>query len=318
MSTAPADVTTAPPTGVGPWVRRLAWANLVAQIGIIVTGGAVRLTGSGLGCSTWPQCEPGEFTPQFHEETPAHAFIEFGNRTLTGVLGVIALALAVVVWRERGLPGWYRRLSVVPLVGVIVQALIGGITVWMHLHPAVVGVHMLVSLALVAASTILISRRPGAAPRVALDVAAGRLVDALCAVAVVLMVLGIVTTGAGPHSGDDVLAARYALDPVLAAKVHAGAVWLFCALLLATLWVLRRSRRVGPDALRPWWVLLGATLLQGAIGYVQYFTGLPEVLVGIHLLGTGILAASLAWARAGVVPPRLLRASEQSKNLPPA
>ena len=288
-------------------VRSLAWANLAAQIGIIVTGGAVRLTGSGLGCSTWPQCEPGEFTPRFHAATPAHTYIEFGNRTLTGLLGVIALALAVVVWRERGpLPAWYRRLAVVPLAGVAAQAVIGGVTVLMKLDPAVVGLHMLVSLVLVAASTVLVARGPGAPRRVILEPMGGRLVEALAAVAVVLVVLGIVTTGAGPHGGDEEYATRYAIDPVVAAKFHAGAVWLFGALLLGCLVVLARTRAVGRDTMRPWWVLLGVTVAQGAIGYVQYFTGLPEVIVGAHLLGTGVLVAALTWARSTVVPPALL------------
>ena len=294
------------PPGTSPGVRRLVWANLVAQIGIIVTGGAVRLTGSGLGCSTWPQCEPGEFTPQFHEATSAHTYIEFGNRTVTGILVVIAAMLLVVVRRDRTLPAWYRRLAVVPIAGVVAQALIGGITVLMKLDPAVVGLHMLVSLLLVAASTALVARRPGAPPRIILESLGGRLVQALTAVAVLLMVLGIVTTGAGPHGGDEDYAVRYAIDPVLAAKLHAGAVWVFGALLLASLVALARTRAVDRAAMRPWWALLGVTVLQGAVGYVQYFTGLPEVVVGVHLLGTGVLTASFTWARSRVVPPDLL------------
>jgi cytochrome c oxidase assembly protein subunit 15 len=288
------------------WVRRLVWANLVAQIVIIGTGGAVRLTGSGLGCSTWPQCEPGEFTPQFHEATSAHTYIEFGNRMVTAVLLVISVALAVTVWRDRTQAAWYRRLAVVPLVGVAAQAGIGGITVLVKLHPAVVGVHMLVSLVLVAVSTVLVAHQRGAPERIILEPMGGRLVEALSAIAVLLVVLGIITTGAGPHGGDDEYATRYAIDPVLAAKLHAGAVWLFAALLLACLVILIRTPAVGRAAMRPWWALLGVTGLQGALGYIQYFTGLPEVIVGAHLLGTGVLVASLTWARSRVVPPALL------------
>ncbi len=300
VSTTTPAVPAAPPSepmspGASRWVPRLAWANLVAQIGIIVTGGAVRLTGSGLGCSTWPQCEPGQFTPVLHDEMSVHTVIEFGNRTLTGVLGVVALALAVAVWRDGARARWYRLLALVPLAGVAAQAVIGGITVLADLHPAVVGLHMVVSLLLVAASTCLIALdgAPIGRPTVSVPtLLAGR---ALLVVGAVLMVLGTVTTGAGPHGGDDEVAYRYAIDPVLAAKVHAAAVWLFVALVLVAVWRLRREDAPARTR-RVWWVLLAVTLAQGLIGYVQYFTGLPELLVGAHLLGTGTLTAALTWA----------------------
>ena len=118
----------------------------------------MRLTGSGLGCSTWPQCEPGSFTPALHEATSIHPFIEFGNRTLTGFLAVIALTVAMLVWTDRSRSRSYRLLGLAPVLGVVAQAVIGGVTVLFHLNPAVVGVHMLVSLALVAVSTVLVVR----------------------------------------------------------------------------------------------------------------------------------------------------------------
>ena len=164
------------------------------------------------------------------------------------------------------------------------------------LHPAVVGVHMLVSLALVAASAALVVLdgapmvgRPRVDRR---TLVTGR---ALLVVGGVLMVLGTVTTGAGPHGGDDEVAFRYAVDPVLVAKLHAGAVWTFLALLAACVWLLHRAD-APPGTRRTWWALVAVTLAQGLIGYVQYFTGLPEVLVGVHLLGTGLLTATLTWA----------------------
>lgn len=300
VSTTTPAVPSAPPTDPAPsattlWVPRLAWANLVAQVLIIVTGGAVRLTGSGLGCSTWPQCEPGQFTPVVHDEMSVHTVIEFGNRTLTGVLGLIALALAVVVWRDGGRPRWYRRLALVPLVGVAAQAVIGGITVLADLHPAVVGLHMVVSLVLVAASACLVALDGAAVGRPVVPRPTLAAARALLAVGAVLMVLGTVTTGAGPHGGDDEVAYRYAVDPVLAAKAHAGAVWAFVLLVVVCLWLLRRDH-APTRTMRAWWVLLATTLAQGLVGYVQYFTGLPEVLVGVHLLGTGALTAALAWA----------------------
>ena len=278
------------------WTRTVLVVNLVAQMGIIVTGGAVRLTGSGLGCSTWPQCEPGSFAPVLHEATTWHPVIEFGNRTLTGVVGVIALAVALLVLTDTRRSPAYRRLGLAPLVGVVVQALIGGATVLLHLNPAVVGVHMLVSLGLVAASTLLLFRSGEGDGRpvhlVSLRVrTAGR---ALAAVAVVLLVLGVVVTGSGPHGGDEEVAYRFAVDPVLVAKLHAATVWVFVALVVSLGVALVRTG--GPRrARRAAGVLLGVTLAQGLIGYVQYFTGLPELLVGVHMLGAALLTASVTW-----------------------
>jgi cytochrome c oxidase assembly protein subunit 15 len=136
------------------WTPAILVANLVGQIGIIVTGGAVRLTGSGLGCSTWPECEPGRFTPAFHEATSLHPYIEFGNRTLTGVLGLIALAVFLVMFSDTTRTLRYRLLGLVPGVGVITQAVIGGVVVLLDLHPGWVSLHFGVSGALVALKTV--------------------------------------------------------------------------------------------------------------------------------------------------------------------
>jgi cytochrome c oxidase assembly protein subunit 15 len=272
-------------------------ANLVAQTGIIVTGGAVRLTGSGLGCSTWPQCEPGQFTPVLHEATTWHPLIEFGNRTLTGVVGVVALAVALLVVTDVRRSRSFRWLGALPLVGVAIQALIGGATVLLHLHPAVVGIHMLVSLALVAVSTLLLFRSgEGDEPPVRLVAPRVRATgQALAAVAVVLLVLGVVVTGSGPHGGDEDVAYRFAVDPVAVAKAHAAAVWAFVALVVVLLVGLARTG--GPDrARRAAVVLLVVTLAQGLVGYVQYFTGLPELLVGVHMLGAALLTAAVTWS----------------------
>jgi len=279
------------------WTRPVLVANLVAQMGIIVTGGAVRLTGSGLGCSTWPQCEPGQFTPVLHEATTWHPLIEFGNRTLTGVVGVVALAVALLVVTDVRRSRSFRWLGALPLVGVAIQALIGGATVLLHLHPAVVGIHMLVSLALVAVSTLLLFRSgEGDGPPVRLVAPRVRATgQALAAVAVVLLVLGVVVTGSGPHGGDEDVAYRFAVDPVAVAKAHAAAVWAFVALVVVLLVGLARTG--GPDrARRAAVVLLVVTLAQGLVGYVQYFTGLPELLVGVHMLGAALLTAAVTWS----------------------
>ena len=296
----------APPRGAGPLdrlrsrldrvsprtVRRVLVANLVAQVAIVVTGGAVRLTGSGLGCSTWPQCEPGEFTPVFHQASSFHPFVEFGNRTLTGVLGVIALAALVLVWRS-GRARSYRLLGAVPLIGVAVQAVVGGITVLVDLHPAVVGVHFLISMVLVAASTALVvrAREDDGPARAVVGRLPRTLTGALVPLAAVVLVLGVLVTGAGPHSGDDEIAYRLALDPALIARVHAAAVWLF-VLLVAALVVALAREHAPRHARRAAGTLAVVTLAQGAVGYVQYFTGLPEVLVAVHMLGAGLLVVA--------------------------
>ncbi|MFC4556470.1 COX15/CtaA family protein [Georgenia faecalis] len=306
MSAAISPTSTSPGTGHAARTDRLTWglavANLVAQVGIIATGGAVRLTGSGLGCSQWPMCEPGSFTPEFQAETSLHSLIEFGNRTLTGVLGIIALALVWAVYRREptaSRPASLRRLVWLPLVGIAVQAVVGGITVWVDLHPAIVGSHMLISLALVAVSAYLLVRlRAGDAPPRPVVERRVRLVGAaLAVVGVVLLVLGVITTGAGPHSGDADEPYRWALDPAFISRLHALAVWAFVALVLVGLALVRSV----PAARRAWLVLLAVTALQGAIGYVQYFTGLPELLVGIHMVGSGLLVIALVYALASLV-----------------
>ncbi|WP_251151228.1 COX15/CtaA family protein [Cellulosimicrobium sp. Marseille-Q4280] len=265
-------------------------ANLVAQIGIIVTGGAVRLTGSGLGCSTWPQCEPGQFTAQFHPETTYHQFVEFGNRTLTGVLSVIAIAALVLVWTDRSRVLSYRVLGAVPLLGVAAQAVIGGVIVLLHLHPGWVSLHFVVSAALVAVSLLLLHRSgEGDGPPVpTVDVPTRTLAWVLGGLTAVVVVLGVITTGAGPHSGDSEVGYRLAVDPALMSKLHAWSVWAFVAVLVV---YLVRVRSASETVRRAAWLLLAITLAQGAIGYVQYFTGLPALLVGLHMLGSALLVA---------------------------
>lgn len=290
---------------------RLIVANLVVQIVIIATGGAVRLTGSGLGCSSWPNCEPGEFSPQFHAASSIHPYVEWGNRLMGAVVVIVALAVAVLVFfaARRGVrpppSGRLLWLATVPLLLSLVQAVLGGLTVVLHLHPAVVGSHFLFSAALVWISTWLVIEwyrpgpgRPAVSPRL-------RTVGwALAAVAAVVVVFGMLVTGSGPHSGDDEVGYRFALDPVLIARVHAGAVWVFVAVLVLFLLLTFRPADDGAGqrrvVRRRGVVLLGVTLAQGAIGYVQYFTGLPELLVGIHMIGAALLLVATAWTVAGM------------------
>jgi cytochrome c oxidase assembly protein subunit 15 len=271
----------------------------VGQVLIVVTGGAVRLTGSGLGCSTWPQCEPGSFTPAFHEALSIHPYVEFGNRLVSLVLTVIAVVVAIRVGLDRERSRSFRLLGVVPLVGVLVQAVIGGLSVLGDLHPALVGAHFLVSMLLVSASTVLLARfRAGDGP--ALPVVPPRVLTlgrVLAVAAAVVLALGVVVTGAGPHSGDEGAGYRFAVDPYLMARVHAAAVWVFAATGVALLVATRR----GPARLRRrLWVLAGVTALQGLVGYVQLFTGLPEVLVAAHLLGAALLTVAATYVYLGL------------------
>lgn len=312
LSSAPASTTPVNRSrseGRGQLVDWLTWglavANLIAQIGIIVTGGAVRLTGSGLGCSQWPMCEPGAFTPQFHAAMTFHPIIEFGNRMLGIVVGIIALALLVAVYRREptaSRPPAVKRLAWLILLGVALQALIGGITVWVDLHPAIVGSHMLISLALVAVSAYLLVRlrSPDGQAIPASSPAARGVGLAMSAVGVLLLMLGVVTTGAGPHSGDATEPYRWALDPAFISRLHALTVWLFVGLIIGGILLARRDHNQG--AVRAWAWLLAITLAQGAIGYIQYFTGLPELLVGIHMFGSALTVVALVFAVSSLSP----------------
>jgi cytochrome c oxidase assembly protein subunit 15 len=287
-------------------------ANLVGQILIVVTGGAVRLTASGLGCSSWPACEPGHFTPALHGATSYHPFVEFGNRTVAALLVVVAIAVVVVGGGlDRRRSTGYRVLTWVPLVGVLVQAVVGGMAVRYDLPPAVVGSHMLISMVLVAVSTWLwVRSREGDGPvRWLVPRGTRVLTAALFVMGTVVVALGVVTTGAGPHSGDDRIGYRFAVDPLTMARVHAAAVWVFVALLALTIYQLQVRVRhaaaaagtgleTAPDpgaagVLQAGYRLLGVTAAQAVIGYAQVATGLPIALVNLHMLGAALLVTAL-------------------------
>jgi cytochrome c oxidase assembly protein subunit 15 len=267
----------------------LAVANLVANIGIVVTGGAVRLTGSGLGCPTWPRCTDESYVP--HGELGVHGVIEFGNRTLTFLLAAIAIACWVAALQARRAdrtdtrPFW---LSTVIALGVPAQALIGGVTVLTDLNPWVVSFHLLVSMAIIGVCVWLLDEvrgptRDGAAAGVR------RLAVLLFAAGWLVLYLGTVVTGSGPHAGDTD-SPRNGLDPLQLSQLHADAVFLFLGLMaglaLVTTGVARRAAVA----------LLVVSLAQGTVGFVQYFTDLPILLVGIHLLGAALVAAAMTWA----------------------
>jgi len=274
-------------------VLRLAWACLVANILIVVTGGAVRLTGSGLGCPTWPRCteasadEPGSFVP--HGELGAHGVIEFGNRLLTFALVAVAVLTLVAAWRMRPAQTSVRRLALLLALGIPAQAVIGGVTVLTDLNPWIVAGHLLVSMALISLAVVLI-RQLHAAPPSPLPSAARWLVRATYAVTWVVLYLGTVVTGSGPHAGD-AEAPRNGLDPAAMSQLHADAVFLLLGLTVGCLAV-ARAVAAPPVVVRAAAVLLGVELAQGTIGLVQYLTDLPEVLVAAHLLGAAVLVAA--------------------------
>jgi cytochrome c oxidase assembly protein subunit 15 len=284
------------------FVRPILVANLVGEVVIVITGGVVRLTGSGLGCPTWPECVPGSFTPVPYQEEGIHKLIEFGNRTLTGVVGLLALACVWVVFTRMRRRRPLLLLAIGLVVGVLLQAVVGGIAVRMTLSPVVVAFHFLLSMVMVALSTMLLrGSEDGWSPDGTADLAprellVPRLVATLAwvtaLVGAVVLVLGTIVTGSGPHSGDAEQPARTGFDPRSVAWLHADVVMLFVGLVVAVLvavWLTSSSDR----AKATWRGVLVVTLLQGAIGYAQYFTGLPEVLVGLHMLGACLLVVTV-------------------------
>ncbi|MEZ5190699.1 MAG: COX15/CtaA family protein [Schumannella sp.] len=266
-------------------IRILAWAALVTQTLIVGTGGAVRLTGSGLGCPTWPLCTDASLvaTP----EMGVHGAVEFGNRLLSIVVGIVAVALVIALWRLRA-----RRDLFVPAVVIlaltVLQGLVGGISVRVRLDPSVVGLHFVASAVLVALATVVVYRVVRG-PRGALAVPgwfAGvtHLTSALVAITVVV---GVLTTGSGPHAGDDV-AARNGLDSELLQHIHSWPAYALFGLTFVLV-AIALARRLPPR----WFLLalLGVELVQIAVGLVQARNGLPPLLVGIHMVLACILVA---------------------------
>ncbi len=285
--------------------RRVTFGAALALGFIIVTGGAVRLTGSGLGCPDWPTCARDRVVAPWSY----HAMVEFVNRTITGLVSV-AVMLAVLGSllrqpRRRDL----TLLSAGLVGGVIGQIVLGGITVLFHLWPPLVMGHFLLSMAILADAVVLHQRAgladgPGASPGTrsrgptprgpvvgAGLVSLGRLVVASAALTVLL---GTIVTGAGPHGGDDKVARLPFLVPDVA-RLHGISVMLLLALVLVTLWRLQRENAPA-RLLRRGEVLLGVLVAQAAVGYVQYFTGVPDVLVGVHIAGaTAVWASAVAF-----------------------
>ena len=263
-------------------------ALLVLQAGLVVTGGAVRLTGSGLGCPTWPECTPGSYTPVPHQaEGQLHAWIEFGNRLLTFALVAVALIVLAIALRSNRKD--LRLLALGQVLGILGQGVLGGITVLTDLHPLPVAGHLLLSIVLISGATSLYERRNSASLKIANTNSPVSLISrAHVALAFIVIVLGTLVTGSGPHAGDE-QAKRFGFDIQTVAWLHADAVIALFGLTL-TLYFLAGISITTKKVIRIFFVI---ALLQGLIGYIQYFTGIPEVLVAAHLLG-----ATLVWIAA--------------------
>lgn len=270
-------------------IRRLTLANVIANIGIVITGGAVRLTGSGLGCSTWPKCTAHDLVPT--DAMPFHAYIEFGNRMVTFIVAVVAIATFVGIRLARPVRRDLSRLALLVALGVPAQAVLGGITVLTGLNPYTVMVHFLVSVVMVALATALWQRTKldERAPYLPSRPYLRTFAVVLCVTAFATLAVGTLVTGSGPHGGDPD-AGRTGLDPALISQLHADVVFLLVGL-TAALVILVHVINVGRLARRAAYFLLAVEVAQGVIGYVQYFTGLPWGVVLAHMLGAALLTA---------------------------
>ena len=263
------------------------------QIAIVVTGGAVRLTGSGLGCPTWPECTPGSYTPVPHQvEGQLHAWIEFGNRLLTFVLllcALLAFIIAIRVSKNAVMKSRVRLLAALQVIGIFGQGILGGITVLTDLNPIPVAGHFLLSIFLIAGAISLRYEIVGIVKQKA-DGIVATLMPFVIWLTVLVLVVGTVVTGSGPHAGD-INAKRFGFNPRIVSWLHADLVIALVVLTLV-LWLITRvsQNKIIHKYLS---IFLLISISQGLIGYVQYFTGLPELIVAAHLLG-----ATLVWASA--------------------
>ena len=264
--------------------RRITFVALFALGAIIVTGASVRLTGSGMGCPTWPTCEEGSLVPR--GATGIHGWIEFLNRLVTGAVSV-AVALAVLgAHRRRPYRPDLTRWAWGLVAGVGAQALLGGVVVWLHVAPVAVAGHYLLSAVLMWNAVVLHDRagRPEGEPRRAVPPELRTRSRAMVALAGLVLVTGTVVTGTGRHEGVEA-ADRLDLAVITAVRIHSAVVWTFLAVAVVTLVAVER-RPGAREARGTGRVLLGLIVAQGSLGYLQHFTGVPEILVGGHVLGS--------------------------------
>ena len=266
---------------------KLSTLMVFTQSAIVCTGALVRITGSGLGCSTWPECTPGSYTPTPDQpEAPLHAWIEFGNRLLTFVLLINALALMFTILKsgKREL----RRLGALQILGILAQGVLGGITVLTALNPATVAAHFLLSIILIAGALSLRQRAHGKSPiEITLIPLVTKLIWLHLFLTSLVLIAGTIVTGSGPHAGDSA-AERFNLDSRTMAWIHADLVIALLGVSIALLIAIRlgltgQARQVLSGRMQ---IFLIVALAQGGIGYIQYFTKLPEALVAAHIIGS--------------------------------
>jgi heme a synthase len=278
-------------------LRRLAVASIAVNIGIVVTGGAVRLTRSGLGCPTWPRCVGNSLVPR--GRLGVNGVIEFSNRTLTFVVGLTLLATLVVAWRQRTQVG----LAVLALASIPAQAVLGGLVVLTDLNPWLVAAHFLLSAAIIAVTFLLWWRVSEQAP-VTVPTPARLLTGAVAAAALLVLVAGTIVTGAGPHAGDVKNGSVKRIDLPIGgmAQLHADFVMVLIGLTIGAL-AAGYALRV-PVLQRAATVLLAVELAQGAVGYTQYFLHVPPLLVGLHMLGSCLVWLAALWVVLAVRSPQ--------------
>jgi len=269
--------------------RRITLVALFFLGAIIVTGAAVRLTGSGMGCPTWPSCEDGSLAPR--GATGHHGWIEFLNRLVTGVVSVAVVLAVLGAHRRRPYRRDLTRWAWGLVAGVFAQALLGGLVVILHVAPIAVAGHYLLSAVLMWNGVVLHHKagQPDGAPVPSAQAATApqpllARSRAMVALAGAVLVTGTLVTGAGPHGGDEA-ADRLDLAVVTVARVHSLTVWAFLAVALLVLVAAERGG-AAPEVRGTGRVLLGLVVAQGGLGYLQYLTGVPEILVGGHVLGS--------------------------------
>lgn len=277
---------------------------LFLQSALVLTGGAVRLTGSGLGCPTWPECTPGSYTPvPYQAEGQLHAWIEFGNRLLTFALFISALVAVIYVLKSGRKD--LRSLAAGQVLGIIGQGVLGGITVLTDLHPLPVACHLLLSMLLIAGATSLYSRRHAPQMKIPAPTRTVSVISLLhLVVAFIVLILGTLVTGSGPHAGDE-KAQRFGFDIRTVAILHADAVIFLVGITIALL----VAGSVAQSTKKAIYIFFVITLAQGAIGYTQYLTGIPEALVAAHLAG-----ATIFWIATWRIRLSVVRTSQQGRG----
>ena len=272
-------------------LHRLLFINVLAQVGIVITGGLVRVTASGLGCPTWPECVDGSIIPTSEQTESWHKYVEFGNRLLTFVLVIVAALVIYAIRRAKLNRKILTRLSYAIMVGIFAQAILGGITVLTQLHPLTVAAHFILSIVLITVAYNLYwrARETGDTN---FDLTVPTVfrfgVKLHTALAFAVIVIGTLVTGSGPHAGDSGDITRLPLDPRIISWLHADTVLLFIGLTIGLL-VGGKALNLPAQVTSAVGTVLIVSLAQGLIGYVQYFTGLPWVLVALHIAGACVL-----------------------------